>query len=547
MNTAPHHLDNYELHSRLGRGNVGEVWKGRDLRLQRDVALKLLHTDLQQANPHLLHDFTAGGAVLKELHHNNIVPVREVNVYRAPSGNETIAYIVMDYIEGITLSAYLKALTQRSTFPPISQIVYLYSRLGEAIDSAHRRGVVHGNLKPGNVLLNVRDRAHFEAGEPLIADAGLCPLLGITPSSDMPFYISPEQAGGGSPNNRSDIYALGVILYEICTGVRPFRGESSIAVMMQHVNSLPTPPNLINPNIPPALSEVILRAMAKDPISRFASASQLANAVAEACSLRPSMKLRAVPPTPLLETGYPGGPGTVTILGVPQPAPRSQPAPFLPSHLSQQQPARNQIPATPEAAPPIAKPVPPGRQQLPTTPEAIAPVARPTQPQERQPEPPKVQDRTSGLLSVPQQQATPFIDDVWAASAQPTAHMVQMGRTDMAPFEPHPMPPVAPPIAAPLVTAPPIVNKPPESHPANLARRRFTDKPAYIFVIAAALMLLILGGALASNLWLQTHGPVIDYTGHAFFQDDALGTTILCASRLEMSLRPLREKAIMAG
>lgn len=491
MNRAPRHLDKYELHTRLGRGNVGEVWKGRDLQLQRDVAIKLLHTDLQQANPHFLNDFTTGGTVLKDLHHQAIVPTREINVYHAPYGNETVAYIVMDYIEGPTLGAYFQATSHRGTFPPVSQIVCLYSCLGEAIDYAHRHGVVHGNIKPGNVLLNSTNRANFEAGEPMIADFGLCSLLSITPNADMPFYISPEQAGGGRPNNRSDIYALGVMLYEICTGVQPFRGESAIAVMMQHINALPTPPNLINPNIPPALSAVILRAMAKDPVTRFASASLLATAIAEACSIRPSLKLRAIPPTPALEQGYSDGAGMVTILGVPQPVTRQQPPAFAPTNVPK-------LPA-----------MPPAVRQASMPPQSISTTSRPLPPTSQPIATPDAQIRTSDLFASQQPQNVEAIDNTRAASFQPTAQMVPMGRAEIAPIErPAPVP----------------SNTPSPVFPVDLPRkRRFTDKPGYIFLLAAVLLLFILGGALASNLWLQSHTPTIDYTGHAFFQDDALG------------------------
>ena len=132
--------------------------------------------------------------------------------------------------------------------------------------------------------LDKRRREHFEAGEPLLTDLGLFQLLGDPVGIASPLYMSPEQANGQAPTNLSDIYVLGVILYEMCTGIQPFRDSSSIVVMMQHIDILPTPPKLINPNIPNALSAVILRAMAKDPAARFSTASLLSSAIANACS-----------------------------------------------------------------------------------------------------------------------------------------------------------------------------------------------------------------------------------------------------------------------
>jgi hypothetical protein len=125
---------------------------------------------------------------------------------------------------------------------------------------------------------------HDASTEALLTDFGIAYLPGNKQRMS-PYYLSPEQVRGRSPDARSDIYALGVILYEMCTGVLPFHAESQVAVMMQHVNTLPTPPILINPHIPAALSEVILRAMSKEPQTRFASASLLATAVAEACAV----------------------------------------------------------------------------------------------------------------------------------------------------------------------------------------------------------------------------------------------------------------------
>src|SRR5581483_7052920 len=185
--------------------------------------------------------------------------------------------------------------------PSVAEIVYLFTSLGVAIDHAHQCGVIHGDIKPSNILLNKHNTAKFASGEPMLTDFGLTQILesdhsnGSAASIANPFYMSPEQARGLPANNRSDIYSLGVLLYEVCTGVLPFRDESSVAVMMQHIDRLPTPPILINPNIPPALSEVILRAMAKNTATRFPMASLLAAAIADACSIQKSAHISLGP------------------------------------------------------------------------------------------------------------------------------------------------------------------------------------------------------------------------------------------------------------
>src|SRR5579884_2471337 len=218
MNPVPRRLGRYELRQQVGRGNVGEVWRAYDLQLRRDVAVKIVHTDLQ-SDPHFLANFTQEGQAVISLRHANIVQVHDVAVSRGSQGNDTTAYILMEYVEGQTLVDYITTTTRKGAFPSLAQIVYLLTSLGVAIDYAHQKGIVHGNLKPSNILLDQRHAAQFEVGEPMLTDFDLLRLIGNAPVIGSPFYMSPEQAKGREPSNRSDIYSLGVILYELCTGV----------------------------------------------------------------------------------------------------------------------------------------------------------------------------------------------------------------------------------------------------------------------------------------------------------------------------------------
>lgn len=284
MSTTPQRLGRYELKKVLGHGSTGEVWQGYDLKARRDVAVKLLHPDLLQSDPNFMSLFMKDWQPIIALHHPNIVQVHEVNISRPSDSNGTTPYIVMDYVEGqLTLADSIQRTSRADNFPSASDLVYLFNSLGQALDYAHEQGVVHGNIKPTNILLDLHNTVHVAGAEARLTDFGIAYLPG-NKNRALASYLSPEQARGNSPDARSDIYALGVILYEMCTGVLPFHADSHVAIMMHHINTLPTPPILINPRISPVLSEVILRAMAKEPQTRYASASQLATAIMEACS-----------------------------------------------------------------------------------------------------------------------------------------------------------------------------------------------------------------------------------------------------------------------
>ncbi len=290
MSTLPQQLGKYELRERLGRGGMAEVWKAYDNQLRRFVAIKILHADLQN-DPSFITRFEREAQVIASLHHPNIVQIHDFHISRPPETESTIAYMVMDYVEGETLATYIRNTSRMGRFPSPANIVNLFTPICQAIDYAHQKGMIHRDIKPANILLDKRHTARNPMGEPILTDFGIVKMLGATSSSlsgtwlGTPLYTSPEQAMGHPGNERSDVYSLGVILYEICAGVQPFRGENISAIMMQHINTMPTPPALINPNIPPAVTLVILRCLTKDPAARFSSASAIATALAEAANM----------------------------------------------------------------------------------------------------------------------------------------------------------------------------------------------------------------------------------------------------------------------
>ena len=538
MSTAPRRLGKYELLQQIGRGNVGDVWKGRDVALHRDVAIKILHSDLQ-ADPHFMNRFTTEGHILASLRHPNLVQVYETNIHRSAESSETLVYIASEYVDGYTLTDYLHATSHRGNFPSIADIVYIFTTIGAAIDYAHQNEIIHGNIKPGNILLNKQSRSRFIAGEPMLSDVGIMQIVGDTNSISSPQYISPEQAVGDPASGSSDIYALGVILYEICTGVVPFRDESSVAVMMQHINTLPTPPSLINPNIPPALSEVILRAMAKDAPTRFSRASLLATAIIDACSINPGQPLAqqalSKEESPAQSTTYSSG-TLQSILGVPQPAeymhgyfsrplqgltprkPAATTRPFkqtelVPEPLQTEKPTEfKEIDAQqtaqiepPPAAPETPEPdsntsiqAVPGPKNTPNTTYTVNTASRLSAPQVSMgpsvsPAPPFVQsygqDAQTQSMTVPIRSAPPM-------------PMAERTKAEVLPFIPAPPPPRIPKTTSSFSS--------------------FSDSPLYIVVISLVLLLLLVGGAIGANLFLN-RGTQSNVPGQVFFQDDALG------------------------
>ena len=284
MSAESKRLGKYILRERLARGGQGEVWKAFDSQLRRFVAIKQLHADLQ-ADPDFVSRFEREARFIASLRHPNIVQIHDFQVINNPDSDSTTAYMVMDYIEGPTLAEYIRNTSRKLQFPAAEDIVYIFTQVSLAIDYAHGKGMIHRDIKPANIMLDQRHLSKNELGLPTLTDFGIAKLQGGSDTSTVlgtPLYVSPEQASGSAGDKRSDLYSLGIILYEITTGVTPFRGDSLLAILMQHYQELPTPPALINPNIPPALSEVILKSIAKDPNARYSSASAMTIELAEA-------------------------------------------------------------------------------------------------------------------------------------------------------------------------------------------------------------------------------------------------------------------------
>ncbi len=299
-------LGKVHIEKLLGRGGMAEVYLGTHTLLQRPVAVKLLHGYLEEHSD--LHiRFLREARVAASLRHPNIVQVFDFDI------QEDRPYIVMEYVNGPTLSAYLKSVHERGGGMPLGMTRRIFPMLAAALDYAHQQGVVHRDIKPGNVLLYSKTRP-VELGEslpqdvePLLADFGLVRVLDSAAQTTSgiitgtPHYMSPEQARGERVDHRADVYSLGVLLYELLSGRVPFEGDTALEVMRK-VMYEPAPPI---PNLSPQLQAVLDRALDKNPNLRYQSAGELSNAflealgvITEANTLPPISPIPLVPSTP---------------------------------------------------------------------------------------------------------------------------------------------------------------------------------------------------------------------------------------------------------
>ena len=251
-------VDNrYKVLRRIGAGGMADVWLAEDAHLQRQVALKVLHRRYLQ-DEQFVERFQREAEHAAGLQHPNIVAVFD----RGADGE--VNYIAMRYVEGPTL----KELIDRGLTPP--QAVALVRQVLEGARFAHRNGIVHRDLKPQNVIVDPEGKAVVtDFG---IARAGVSEITQTGSVMGTPHYLSPEQAQGHDVTSVSDLYSIGVILYEALTGRVPFEGESAVAVAMKQVSQTPQRPSSINPQVSPALDAVVMRALEKDPGARFQSA-----------------------------------------------------------------------------------------------------------------------------------------------------------------------------------------------------------------------------------------------------------------------------------
>ncbi|HEX8759078.1 MAG TPA: Stk1 family PASTA domain-containing Ser/Thr kinase [Pseudonocardiaceae bacterium] len=260
--------ERYELGETLGYGGMSEVHRGRDVRLDRDVAVKVLRADLAR-DPQFQHRFRREAQNAAALNHPAIVAVYDTGETASEYG--PLPYIVMEFVDGRTLRDIVK------TEGPMGEqrAMETMADVCAALDFSHRNGIIHRDVKPANVMITT-------AGAVKVMDFGIARALadgqGVTQTAAVigtAQYLSPEQARGEQVDARSDVYAAGCVLYELITGDPPFTGDSPVAVAYQHVREDPIPPSHQNPDVSAAVDAIVLKAMSKNPANRYQSAAEM--------------------------------------------------------------------------------------------------------------------------------------------------------------------------------------------------------------------------------------------------------------------------------
>jgi len=257
----------YQVLARIGGGGMADVWLAEDAHLQRRIALKVLHRRFAQDREFVMR-FQREAESAAGLQHPNIVSVFDRGEF------EGTYYIAMQYIDGPTLKQLIDSgITLEQAVAVIRQVL-------QAAGYAHRQGIVHRDLKPQNVIVDAEGKAVVtDFG---IARAGVSEITQTGSVMGTPHYLSPEQAQGFEVTAVSDLYSVGVMLYEALTGRVPFEGESAVAVAMKQVSQMPQRPSSAQPRVSPALDAVVMRALEKDPGQRFQSADAFIAALDQA-------------------------------------------------------------------------------------------------------------------------------------------------------------------------------------------------------------------------------------------------------------------------
>src|SRR5947209_8650212 len=262
--------ERYQLQDPIGRGGMATIYRGRDMRMDRTVAIKVLR-EVYSTDSKFVKRFQQEAKAASSLQHPNIVQVYD---YGQTDGNY---FIVMEYINGTDLRRYLRS---RGVLA-VDRAIIIAHDVALGLGAAHRRGIVHRDVKPQNILVG-------KDGSIKLTDFGIASVYkdinaerltttGMTLGTVQ--YYAPEQAPGEIVQPAADVYALGIVMYEMLAGRTPFDGETPVAVAMQHIQDSPTPPSVYNPKIPPALEQIILRCLEKAPEMRFRDGSALARAL----------------------------------------------------------------------------------------------------------------------------------------------------------------------------------------------------------------------------------------------------------------------------
>jgi len=289
-------LGKYRIVARLGRGGMAEVYKAYQPGLNRYVGIKVLHSHMVEEK-NFVARFEREALAIGKLRHPNIVQAFDFD------REDDISFMAMEFIDGPTLKDELQARQEASQPFSLKEIARIFIPLCSAIDYAHARQMIHRDLKPANVMIN-------QQGQVVLTDFGITRIIGGTQYtqtgalSGTPAYMSPEQGQGQHGDERSDIYSLGVMLYETVTGTVPFDADTPFVVILKHISEPVPLPSRIVPDLPKSIEQIILKAMSKEPADRYQRAGELAAALREATDLAPGeeyLPLTIIAPRPQIK------------------------------------------------------------------------------------------------------------------------------------------------------------------------------------------------------------------------------------------------------
>ena len=269
-------LGKYRIIKALGRGGMAQVYKVYHPQLDRYMAVKVLRADLAE-DAEFLERFRREAHSVSGLRHANIVQVFDFDV------QDDLYYMVMELLEGDTLRARLNEYRIRNQRMPLTETVRILGDVLRGLAYAHSEGIIHRDIKPANIMLNKK-------GEAVLADFGIAQIVGSTQHTASGAlmgtlnYMAPEQGLKNQYDRRSDIYSLGIVLFEMLTGYTPFDADTPLAILMKHLNDPLPLPTEIDPSLPVELERVVLKALAKDPDDRFQSAGEMAEALQQAAA-----------------------------------------------------------------------------------------------------------------------------------------------------------------------------------------------------------------------------------------------------------------------
>ncbi|GCE11454.1 hypothetical protein KTT_13130 [Tengunoibacter tsumagoiensis] len=282
-------LGNYRILTTIGQGGMARVYKAHQENLGRDVAVKVL-PPWYAADRNFVERFNLEARLVAGLSHPNIVTVHDANE------QDGHLYIVMQLVDGGTLKQRMDQLLRLGRAMDTAEVVTIFTQLADALTYAHEQGIIHRDIKPVNVLMD-------RSGRPILSDFGIAKVLASTQDHSLtrpgagvgtPEYMSPEQCQGGPVDGRADIYALGVMLFETQTGRTPFVADNYPALAHSHIYEQPPQPRSINPTLSPALEQIIMTALLKNPQQRYQTAREMGNALKQALAI----STPPLPPTP---------------------------------------------------------------------------------------------------------------------------------------------------------------------------------------------------------------------------------------------------------